>query len=306
MPILLVSQYVGKEEKEMKIPAAAANGIPEHLKRAASLSSGKGEPFKQALDNTPRGDMPDLLSISNEGRELAAGDVQHKPAVYWGSAEIRSALDKSLQDQPENVRDGVSSIIQNHFYPEGAAALSQDERDALLDAGMAQARFVADNYIMDPEKKDLFLSTMHQIAALSKTGTVDAATGGMKYASLPSRPIGAPEDYINPSDLMERYDPKSFEKYNNATDVTEKLSILIKFAKTSGKNQEWRTEYLEEAKALKQKLAESDTGSRFKDADTSSISAFVSDMFARIQPTDAKSLKANLQSFAAMFGFSRP
>lgn len=289
----------------MKIPATTANWIPEHLKRNTSVSSGKGEPSKQAIENIARAEKPDLLSISSEGRELAAGDIQHKPAVYWGSTEINSALDKSLQDQPENVRDAVNSIIQNHFYPEGAANLSQDERDALLDAGMAQARFVADNYIADPEKKDLFLSTMHQIAALSKTGEVDAETGQMNYASLPSRPIGAPEDYINPSELMERYDPQSFEKYKNATDATEKLSILLKFVKTSGRNQEWRNEYLEETKAFKQKLAETDTGSRFKDADTTSLSAFVSDMFKRIQSTDSKALTANINTFAAFFGQTR-
>ncbi|MHA7963132.1 hypothetical protein ACX93W_03230 [Paenibacillus sp. CAU 1782] len=288
----------------MKVPATTANWIPEHLKRGTAASLSKGDQFKQAIESIGRVENVDLLDISSEGRELAAGDIQHKPAVYWGGTEINAALDKSLQGQPENIKDGVNSIIQNNFYPQGD--LSQDERNALLDAGMAQARFIADNYIKDPKNKDLFLSTIQQIGAIAKTGEMDASTGQMKYANLPSRPAGAPEDYIHPSELMERFDPQTFEKYKNATDITEKLSILLKFVKTSGRNQEWRDEFREETKALKQKLADTDTGSRFKNTDTSSLSAFVSDMFKRIQPADSPALTANIHAFAAIFGQSKP
>jgi len=48
------------------------------------------------------------------------------------------------------------------------------------------------------------MDTMHLLAAVAKTRTVDPETGLAGYAQLPRRPHGAPADYIRVQDVMRK------------------------------------------------------------------------------------------------------
>ncbi|MFC4306448.1 hypothetical protein [Cohnella boryungensis] len=241
----------------------------------------------------------DLLHISATGRELAADAIQHNPARYWGSVELNAALEQTLQNQPEAVKTAVYTIIQDNFFPQGASELSQEQRENLLETGMAQAGFIGEQYISNPQDKELFLSTMRQIAATAKTGKLDPASGQMTYVQLPNRPQGAPDDYVDMQELMKRFDPQAYDKFQKALpNAAEALSVLLNFAKSTPRQPEWIKAYHKENEQLKQTLSNADVGNRFKDVDTSSLSAFVADMTNRLQQTGTSALTDNLLAFA--------
>jgi len=56
----------------------------------------------------------------------------------------------------------------------------------------------------DREEAGEFMDTMHLLAAVAKTRTVDPETGLAGYAQLPRRPHGAPADYIRVQDVMRK------------------------------------------------------------------------------------------------------
>ncbi|RIX48635.1 hypothetical protein D3P08_24345 [Paenibacillus nanensis] len=69
-----------------------------------------------------------------------------------------------------------------------------------------------------------------------------------RYDSLPDKPNGAPDDYINPADLMKRFEPESHEKFQEAmnNNAAEGLSLLLKFARQIPKHPDWIETYRKE------------------------------------------------------------
>ncbi|MFM9331585.1 hypothetical protein [Paenibacillus mesotrionivorans] len=242
----------------------------------------------------------DTVSISPEGRQLAADAITHEPAKYYGTAEINGSLTGLLADKDPKVGKAVYTIIESNFMPDGTVSKEED-RAALLEAGLAQAQYIADHY-MNGEESSQFMDTMNQIAAIAKTRTVDPATGQASYTTPADRPAGAPEDYVSAGDLLKRFEPDTYTKLQEAiTGGGDWGSILIGFAKRVPQHTDWTETYLKEEKDLAASLKNTKHDNRFESADTSDLAAFTKGMKDLIQSSVSGNrdlLNRNLQYFA--------
>lgn len=242
----------------------------------------------------------DTVSISPEGRQLAADAITHEPAKYYGTAEINGSLTGLLADKDPKVGKAVYTIIESNFMPDGTVSKEED-RAALLEAGLAQAQYIADHY-MNGEESSQFMDTMNQIAAIAKTRTIDPATGQASYSTPADKPAGAPEDYVNAGDLMKRFEPDTYTKLQEAiTGGGDWGSLLIGFAKRIPQHTDWTETYLKEQKELSASLKNTTHANRFEGADTSDLAAFTQGMRDTIQNAvtgNRDLLNRNLQHFA--------
>lgn len=208
------------------------------------------------------------LEISQEGRQLAESDIIHHAARYFGTTQINEALNQTLKNQPSDVTEAVHGLIQSNFITNNTE-VSEDERDALIEMGLSQAEYIANNYI-DENKRDEFMNTMKQIAGIAKTGSKELPT---------QRPVGAPEDYIKITDLMRKYEPDTMTKLQDAI-VNNKDwgTILVSFAKKAAANQTWQKEFREESDAQMKNIMERGSENRFKTAATTNSADFAADM----------------------------
>jgi hypothetical protein len=237
----------------------------------------------------------DRVEISQTGRELAADTIQHHLANYYGTAEIRDSLNQLLAGKTPEVRNAVSSIIQFNLVPGGSVA-NDEERAALLEIGLSQAKYLAENYMQGDEAKQ-FLATMNQIANLSKTGTTP-----------PQKPYGAPDDYMNITDLMKRFEPDSYAKMSEVIQSGGDWSkILFEFAKKVPQNREWAQKYREETDNQAANL-HAKIQNRYDSADTTNMSSFLRDMKRMIENeswANPNLLTRNLDYFAHVLGYQR-
>ncbi|GBF75554.1 hypothetical protein PA598K_03971 [Paenibacillus sp. 598K] len=131
----------------------------------------------------PRPDQPSLVSgtipglshntdtveISPASRQLAASDIVHHAAVYFGTTQINESLERLLQDQSAEVKDAVYGIIQSNFITQVA---EEADSAALLELGLAQAQYIADQYMKDDQAAE-FMATIREIGAISTTRSLD-------------------------------------------------------------------------------------------------------------------------------------
>lgn len=248
----------------------------------------------------------DLHAPKPSVRELPDGELELLPAkTIFETAN--AMFDKTLGHQPEAVKKAAAGIIENNFSPAGAEDMSMEELDALREAGMAQAQYIADNYISDANDKKQFMGMMLQISAVtgglqSSMAKIEAAVAEAKLRNMLG---GAPNDHVDMQELMRRNDPAAYEKFQEALpDPKEALSILLSFTKTVPRHPDWIKSYHEDNRKLDQELVNLESGNRFKDADTSSLSAFVSDMmdrFGQFEESISSSLQKNMLAFARIF-----
>lgn len=91
--------------------------------------------------------------------------------------------------------------------------------------------------------------------------TVEISPAGRKLAedaivhhpaaqvSMPSKPAGAPDDYVNIGDLMKRFDPEGHQKMNEAMmNGGHWFGIMLKFVHRIPDNKHWISTYLKEEK----------------------------------------------------------
>ncbi|WP_091174514.1 hypothetical protein [Paenibacillus sp. 1_12] len=246
----------------------------------------------------------DILEISSKGRELAAGSIDMQPAQYYGTAEINDSLKSILSGKSPEVSKAVYTLIQSNLLPDGSVS-DEQERAALLETGLSQAKFLADNY-MTGEESTRFLSTINQIAAIAKTRTVNPETGQASYVTPPERPRGAPEGYVSTGELMKRFDPEAYKQLGEAMmNGGDWGKILFQFALKASHNNEWTTKYKEETNKIVNDLRNTPITNRFAGADTSSMKAFLTDMitqFQRSSLSNTESLTKNMQQFANVLG----
>ncbi|MBT2291379.1 hypothetical protein J7E73_20085 [Paenibacillus albidus] len=247
----------------------------------------------------------DLLEISQKGRELAAGAIEIQPAHYYGTAEINESLQSVLKGKSPEVSKAVYTLIQSNMLPDGSVS-DEQERDALLEMGLSQAKFLADKYLTGEESSE-FLSTIQQIAAIAKTRTVDPETGQATYVTPYEKPKGAPDDYVSTGELMKRFEPKTYEQLSDAIrSGGDWGNILIQFALRANNNEEWKTRFKEENGKLVNDLRNTKIENRFAGVDTSSMKAFVKDMSNQIQRTsfsNTEFLTRNMQDFTHILGW---
>jgi hypothetical protein len=242
----------------------------------------------------------DTVEISPVGRQLAADAIEHEPAKYYGTAEINGSLNELLADKDPKVSKAVYSLIQSNLLPDGTVS-NEEDRAALLEAGLSQAQYIADHY-MTGEESGKFMDTIKQIAAIAKTRTVDPATGNASYTTPPQKPQGAPDDYISSGDLMQRFEPDTYAKLQEAiTSGGDWGSILIGFAKRVPQHPDWAAAYRTETEQLTATLKNTKLDNRFEGADTSSLAAFSQGMREKIQSLTSGNtdlLLRNMEYFA--------
>ncbi|WP_374016629.1 hypothetical protein ABU162_20565 [Paenibacillus thiaminolyticus] len=67
--------------------------------------------------------------------------------------------------------------------------------------------------------------------------------------SMPSKPAGAPDDYINIGDLMKRFDPEGHQQMHEAiVNGGDWFGVLLKFVHRIPDNKHWMDTYLKEEK----------------------------------------------------------
>jgi len=244
------------------------------------------------------GTMPELshnidkVEISSAARELAASDIINHAPTYFGTTQINDSLNRVLADQPSEVKEAVYGMIASNFITD---VTGEEERAALLELGLTQAKYIADNYMKDGKAAE-FMNTINQIGAISKTRTVDPDTKAIRYETPPQKPIGAPDDYINLTEMMQKYEPKTLENLKEAiASGKDWSSILINFAKNAASRKDWVQSYSQET-ANQVDLGEN----RFGNASTASMTEFVKDIknvISTAQLENTRILNENIEAF---------
>ncbi|WP_058829931.1 hypothetical protein [Paenibacillus polymyxa] len=221
--------------------------------------------------------VQDTVEISEAGRKLAEGDIVSHAAKYFGTTQINDALNRVLEDQPEEVSNAVYNMIQSNFIVDGTVT-DEKQRSVLLEMGVSQSKYIADRY-MEGDKAKEFMKTMNQIAGIALTRTMDSETGDISYTTPADRPIGAPEDYVKLSEVMKQVDPQKYTAFmNDIKGGGNGLSQLLSFAQKVPQNPDWINKYKERTGQTEELLNKPQLTNQFDKADTSSASAFMNSM----------------------------
>jgi hypothetical protein len=250
------------------------------------------------LPRLPEHDTVDLRS--HKARELPAGVIEHHSVQFFFSTEINERLDKIFADKPPEARKAFDHILEQNFF-NSQSTYTDEERSALVEVGLTQGKYLADQFIGEENAAE-FLDTLHLLAGVAKTRKVDPATGSVSYVELPQKPHGAPNDYVNPSKLMERYDPEAYKKMQAATtNQTEKVSMLIQFVKKLQHRPDWIAQYRNEQATLLSDLKNTKIANRFENVNTKDATEFVRQINTLAEnasfPAFTPLLQTNLASF---------
>ncbi|QJD86382.1 hypothetical protein [Cohnella herbarum] len=285
----------------MKISANTGSTLPNLYSATATSDSPRME--SGDLSQLLRHDTVELSDVVS--RELPIGAIEHKPAQMYFNEEIKASLDKALAGKGPEVREAVDRLIESNLFAANVD-YSSDERSALIEAGLTQAKFLADNY-MQPEEGSEFLDTIKLLAAVATTRQVDPETGRVSYVELPQKPRGAPEDYVSAGDLMKKYDPESYSKLQDAVaNGGNTGSILIQFAKKLQQNPDWVKGYREDQDKLMKDLRSTDIDNRFESVKANNVNDFVDSMRNQIAESSLSNkdlILANTLAFARTLGF---
>lgn len=288
----------------MKIGSSTHYGLNlyEHLKQRSDKSPTLVEGNIQGLSHEI-----DTLEISPAARQLAASDIVDHSLKYFGTAQINDSLNRVLQNQPSEVKEAVYGIIQSNFIND----ITGDEtRTALLELGLTQAEYIAKNYMKENEAAE-FIDTMTLIGAISKTRTVNPETNEVHYVTSPQRPVGAPDDYIDLTDMMRKFEPETLNKLQEAI-VNGKEDwnhILQSFARKVSTREDWVKEYREGSAKLLEEMTQGIGESRFGNASTVGLTEFakeVRDIIANEGLRNNEFLDDSLGAFLRRLGTKQP
>lgn len=245
----------------------------------------------------------DRVEISPAARQLAASDIVNHSATYFGTTQINDSLNRVLADQPSEVKEAVYGIIQSNFITD---VTGEAERAALLELGLTQANYIADNYMKGDEAAE-FMNTIRQIGDISKTRTVDPETNEVHYVTPPQRPVGAPDDYMDLTYMMRKFEPDTLDKLQEAiVEGKDWSSILLNFAKNASTRKDWAEEYRKEAAT---QIGGNADENRFKNASTASLPEFakdIRDMVTYAGFENSSFLTDNLEAFMRTLGATSP
>ncbi|MGZ7440123.1 hypothetical protein [Paenibacillus sp. TH7-28] len=296
----------------MKIESNVISSLPRIDTQNRGNNQAKMEtgPALPGHDSVEISEAARQLAAGTGGRELPVGAIKHHSIRPFFTAEMDASLEQLLSGKSPEVEEAVNYLISSNFVPDGSVS-DESERAALLESGLAQAKFIADNY-MTGDEAEKFLATMDKIAAYAKTRTVDPETGEASYIDIPRKPEGAPDDYVNFDSLMKKYDPESADKLaeivkdmaNGGSDEGF-MEILLDFNQKLIKNPQWSRDYRAENNYVNTVLNNTKIDNRFAGADTSDITAFLEDMNSKFQNTAFENknfLTRNIEYFALVLG----
>ncbi|NOJ71885.1 hypothetical protein [Paenibacillus alvei] len=246
----------------------------------------------------------DSVEISPTGRQLAVGAIEHHVGSYYGNADIHDSLQRILEGKSPEIKKAVYTVIESNLAPGGSVPDDAD-RSALLELGLTQAKYIAQHYFADDEGSEL-LSTFNNIAVLSQKRADGTAAGTNPYREPTPKPAGAPDDYVNITDLMRRFAPESHQQMEDAiSQGGDWFGVLMKFAQRIPQNKGWMDKYREEIAAAKQETPPVKVDSRFDKANMSGMDAFVKDiqqLFHQSPNADREILDRNIAYFAHVLG----
>jgi hypothetical protein len=264
---------------------------------------------KMVVGNIPElahKDTKDTVELNSVvSRQLPDGVIKNETPKFFFNTEINASLDKVLAEKAPEVKKAAYSIIESNLFATNPD-LSDDERAALLEAGLSQAKYLADNYMTDDEASE-FLATINLLGAVAKTRKVDPATGNVTFIDLPQKPQGAPGDYVDIQKLMQRYDTKAYSKLQSVAATKGNVGgILIEFAKKLRQHPEWVQEYRKEQESLMTDLRNTKIENRFEGVNTMNIETFAIEMKERAEHSSLKNIDfliRNVGSFALLLGY---
>lgn len=293
-----IKQIMGDDLFIMKIQSSS----PQDFNLYTHGKKQSGQPALQSGTIPGLSHDTDTIEISTTARTLAASDVTHHAPVYFGNAQIHESLSRILQDQPEEVKDAVYGLISSNLNTDTS---SGEDHAALLELGLAQGKYIANHYMEGSHATEL-MNTLQQIANLSQARTIDPETGKFQAEALPSRPVGAPEDYVDLTYMMKKYEPETLAKLEEAiTSGKDWASILLGFAKKVPTQKEWVQPQQAATTQNKQSIEDIMSNNRFGQAEADSLTAFaegIRSVLTKDNLANTDLLTSNLEAFIRTLG----
>ncbi|MDF2597115.1 MAG: hypothetical protein K0R69_3456 [Clostridia bacterium] len=262
------SAWTQEKSKKIYTKQEAGNGLP-YLR-----DSKDGVVMEEGIWDIERPQI-DIRDIP-EDRTRSIEVQSHQAVVLSGNIQWDHQVSEAVKDKGQEVKDAVYGIIEKDFFVRDGS-MPVDERHALIELGLQKADYIAKHYMNETEAKE-FMSAMTQMAKSAKLGKADVAEG-IHYNVPKGRLIGAPEDYINAADLMQKSAPDTYAKYEDAKTAEEKLSILHHFVtKEVPQNPKWREDYLKERSAQYDTIDNVTIDSPFQKVISSDLDEFIRDV----------------------------
>ncbi|WP_038909088.1 hypothetical protein [Dickeya oryzae] len=236
----------------------------------------------------------EYVYISDEGRQLAQGDVVDSPARYYFSSQIENGLSAALNDQPEQVSQAIYRLIDDKIV--NAAESNDEQRQLALELGLSQASYFAEQYLSG-DKKAAFMESINLLASVVKTRQV-GDDGSVSYLSLPERVPGTNEYKVDVSALMKEKDPERYQAYLSALESGGDWSTpYLDFVKQFPQHPDWISEYQTNADRVFQSIADEPVTTRFAQADMSSSVAWINDVRETLRvSSDEHTVQTHIQA----------
>lgn len=269
-----VSENIAKQFQKTKEEAASVelSGVGK------KLSIELPERERPVLETTP---------LTNERPVL-------KIMPRTGYESIDNTLIDSLKNVSEDVKQNVYGIIRQDMLRGYSGGMSESERQDRISFGMAEAQYIADNY-MNQEDADKFMSSMKKIAGIAENGTADA-NGKMTY-DMPGQHAynvdqnGYTVEITDTVGMMKKYDSDRYnqwkefnDKFNETGDIEylkSSMKVSIQFILDNvRKHPERVDEYEKEQKEKVNNLSDKNVRKTFEKVDTKNFNAFMDSLKA--------------------------
>jgi hypothetical protein len=227
------NQKVGEAQKnrvEQSKQAAVKEQEPDQAvisQQARDLYNAMSSKGELRYDNTGN-NMVDPIKLAEE---LRANEMEPMEHLYSVGSYEEWILEKTLGDQPEEVQTAFYAIINNNFNPSNAVDLSFEEIYALRDTGMAQAQYIADNYITDKNHKDLFMMAMSNFSPIAEIKKTNAELAKIKPSQQDNPELNEKQKLDN-----NRLNAKSLFKEVNTSTRSDFVTEMMKRFEQLGPN----------------------------------------------------------------------
>lgn len=151
-----------------------------------------------------------------------------------GYAEVDNAIVDALKTVDEDVKFFVHDLMRYDFLRSDMDGMTENERQELISFGVAQAQYIADNY-MNEETGKSFMEAIDRVAKISAKGKADAS-GHIEYELSSNRDIldgEYTEKLTDTVGLAKYYSPETYRKFQEMTakcdetdDPYEKCKIM--------------------------------------------------------------------------------
>lgn len=124
----------------------------------------QAELARTLLNRSSANELQDPVLLAEELRIINL-ELEEASSALYPVYTTESMLEETLGGQPGEVMKAAYAIINTLFDPPDLSAFSWEEINTMRRAGMAQAQYIADNYISDEKHKKLFMGSMFQLSA---------------------------------------------------------------------------------------------------------------------------------------------